>query len=447
MSIGGIATKGFTTVISKLGNTSDSIVPLLAKDTTCNFLISNTHKKNGGERDGRERLIEEFGTEALWIFGIPLSKKIFNSTVYKIANINPEFDVRKLNANASDNIHQMMKNLPKDSKQFKDLQRILDNPKLAKGLTVARFATTTIATLMALRGLIKYKQNQTKKDIEKNLLLTKTQDELYFDGVKNAVDKNPALKPFKANDGTKDNNNPKFKGVGAALADFAFNPVKNMSILDGGISLTRLKEARKGELPEVALKEIGTIAFYYILGAPIQRGFDLLGEKLLKVPSNLNFDVLSNKNFKNLMKDANAKKQFADFLELSDEDLIKKVMTSNDAITTTLKGSGVVKTIKKTGEVNPFKKLDVADIKQTVKNMSEFLEKQAKSGVTLDKFISKAKTVKAFSIFANLGISIAFVGLLMPKLTFLMRQKLHGSKDNPAIVQVENQFMANKSNA
>ena len=62
--------------------------------------------------------------------------------------------------------------------------------------------------------------------------------------------------------------------------------------------------------------------------------------------------------------------------------------------------SGVVKTIKKTGEVNPFKKLDVADIKQTVKNMSEFLEKQAKSGVTLDKFISKAKTVKAFSIFA-----------------------------------------------
>ena len=48
------------------------------------------------------------------------------------------------------------------------------------------------------------------------------------------------------------------------------------------------------------------------------------------------------------------------------------------------------------------------------------------------------------SIFANLGISIAFVGVLMPKLTFLMRQKLHGSKDNPAIVQVENQFKANK---
>lgn len=436
MSIGSIT----TSFISKLGNTSDSIVPLLAKDTTCNFLISNAYEKNGGKRDGKERLIEEFGTEALWIFGIPFSKKLFNNTVYKIANINPEFDVRKLNANTSDNVYKMMENLPKDSKQYADLDRIVKNQGLAKGLTIARFATTTIATLMALRGLIKFKQNQTRLDIEKE---NKAQNAKYEELVNDTVQANPAFTAFV--DEKEAKNNPNFKGgVGAAVADFMFNPVKNMSILDGGISLTRFKEARKGELPEVFLKEIGTIAFYYILGAPIQKAFDKMGEKVFKVPSNLDYNVLSNQKFKELIKGKDSKKAFADFLELSDEDVIKKAMTSDDAIVSTLKDSGVIKTAKKTGKTNPFVKMEASEIRQTVQNMSDFLTKQVASGVDVDKFISKARKLKAGSIFGNIATSIIFVGVIIPKLTFMMRKAMHGSTNNPAISNVENEL--NKKN-
>ena len=118
-------------------------------------------------------------------------------------------------------------------------------------------------------------------------------------------------------------------------------------------------------------------------------------------------------------------------------------MTSDDLIVKTIKDSGVVKTIKKTGEVNPFKKFEISDVKKLVKNMSEYLEAQGKSGISLDKFINKTKALKAGSIFANIGISILFVGVVIPKLTFLMRQMMHGTTNNPAIANVEKEVKNN----
>src|SRR5574344_1796613 len=107
-----------TNFISQLGNSSSSVVPLLIKDSACNASITAIHTKAGGKRDGKEKFIDEYGTEALWIGGIPLIKKIFDLTVYKLAGINPNFDVRKLDSKNADNIEFALKHVEKNSKDY-----------------------------------------------------------------------------------------------------------------------------------------------------------------------------------------------------------------------------------------------------------------------------------------------------------------------------------------
>ena len=83
MSIPSITT-GAVKLLSGLANNTDSIVPMAVKDTISNCAIVRTYKKEGGKDDARERKIEEFGTGAFWLFGIPTVKLILNKTVKSI---------------------------------------------------------------------------------------------------------------------------------------------------------------------------------------------------------------------------------------------------------------------------------------------------------------------------------------------------------------------------
>ena len=76
---------------------------------------------------------------------------------------------------------------------------------------------------------------------------------------------------------------------------FLYNPVGNMMILDGVITTTRLKEARKGERFEVGLKEGFQIAMIYFLARPIQNAFEKIGQ-FFKKPIGLDPALIFDKN-------------------------------------------------------------------------------------------------------------------------------------------------------
>ena len=168
MKINGILANKLTTLVSKLGDNSGSVIPILAKDITQDTATTLVYSKKGGEHDGKEKAIEEYGTGLIWIAGIPTLKKVFDKTVYKIAGVNPNIDVRKLQETNPDNIKYTMSKLAKDSKEYLELDKVLNNKKLAKGLFVSKFLVATLATIGLLGGLIKIKQKTTEKNIQKH---------------------------------------------------------------------------------------------------------------------------------------------------------------------------------------------------------------------------------------------------------------------------------------
>ena len=84
MSIQAITTK----VVSTLGN-KESLIPIMIKDGVDSASLTCKSFKEGGAVEGMDRFIDEFGTQAIWIGGIPFYKKLIDLTAYKAAKLNP----------------------------------------------------------------------------------------------------------------------------------------------------------------------------------------------------------------------------------------------------------------------------------------------------------------------------------------------------------------------
>lgn len=82
-------------IYSTLGN-NNSLVPLAIKDVANSLGLTAGSYITGDTLEGKDRFIDEFGTQAIWLFGIPAYKKAIDLTLYKILNIDPNVDVRNL---------------------------------------------------------------------------------------------------------------------------------------------------------------------------------------------------------------------------------------------------------------------------------------------------------------------------------------------------------------
>jgi len=421
-----MAISGATSIISKLGDSAGSIVPVIAKDTGNSLGVTLLHRKHGSEQDGKEKAIEEFGTQIIWLGGIPLIKKAFDLTAYKIAGIDPRFDVRKLNPKSVDNIGVMMKQAQETglNDQLAMLKKIEGKKGLSKVLFASKFAAATAATLVALTALIKFKQKTTEKYMYAKVEKQIAEEKHYDEHITKSLGKNNAFQAFQ---GTKRDNaqNVVFKGTGAALGEFMFNPLKNMSLLDVGIFTTRVSHGRKGEKFEIGLKEVMNFSFIYLLATPIQKGLEKIGAKVMKRPIDLDYRVLSDKGFKQMIKDDSLKKAAKSFAALEDDAIIGHLFkkgSKHDVFVDLLKRTGEVKTLKN-GDVSALHLIDPKKLKQTAANMLGMLEAQGgKSGIDVDKFISQTRKLKAGSIFANIGIAILFVGILQPLISIGTRK-------------------------
>ena len=430
-------------LLSGLANNNDSLAPMVAKDFAGNCAVIATYSKEGTKEDVQERAIEDFGTGAIWLFAIPVIKKIIDKTVYPLLNLNPDFDIRLLKGKDDAAISDMAKTvidaaknnsaLENEAKCFKDLAK---NKNLYKGMFFAKFAVSTLLSAFALTKLIKYKQEKTSEKIKKDYIENTASTTI----MQNKLNNSENYLTFTQK---KSSNTPSFNGL---LSAFAYNPRLNTSILDGVIAGVRLKNARKGEVAEVAFKEFYQMAFIYLLAAPVQKMFEKIGRKI-NTPIELDPQVLFDKD---IAKKAQEAVKTANEYNLSEsKDLFKSVVEIankdiNNPLIDLLHKNNTISLVKKGGKpqaISYMKHVEEADIKNAVSNI-ESLAKSLNDGAKM----SSVKGYKAFSVLANIFFGIFCLGVVLPKSTIALRKFFNnGDNRNPAIANQQKELALNKN--
>lgn|SRR5574344_149071 len=450
-------------IISTFGDHS-SLYPLATKDIVNSLGMTAYSYEEGGKDkeskliDAKDRFIDEFGTEAIWLGGLPFFKWLANKTIYKAKNYNPDVDVRLISN--KEQLQVAQKYADKFSKELKQpeisdsLKKAEKNAKEFKGLFYGKFAAATILTLASYFTLTVLKQKYTDKQVYKRKMKQLKAEEQF----KNNFKHNPTFKAFNLdakNVKVAKSDKPSFKGNPGVefLQSFMFNPVHNMFIIDAGITSERLSMARnKHERTEYAIKEGSLLFFMYIAGKYVQQGIEAVSDKLFKKPINLHVEFLSSKSFKNALKNDSINQDLAEYKKLkSDKEIYEYLYDSkneNNLLVKAAKKSGIVKVIDEsgnkpsaiqkfidvfkisakpeTGKVDPHQYINVDDIKDLAKNIEKFSEKQKSSGKSVEEFLKSATHFKVGSVIANIGISCLFLGFIVPSLMKKYKEKYYG---------------------
>ena len=465
-------------IISTFGDHS-SLYPLAVKDVVNSLGMTAYSYQEGGtdveskKIDAKDRFIDEFGTEAIWLGGLPFFKWGADKTIYKLKKLNPNVDIRLIGD--KDQL-EIAKKYAKDFSQKLNKPSILTsltdaekNSKLFKGLFIGKFVAATALTLASYFTLTVLKQKYTDKQVAKRELKRIAQEQQY----KKHFSQNPTFKAFSLdtadaaslNASKTKGKTPSFKGLSHLLQSFMFNPVHNMFIVDAGITSERLTMARnKHEKMEYAIKEGSLLFFMYIAGKYVQQGIEAISEKVFKKPIKLHVEFLASDSLKNALennqvekhlnvfnavleqaKNAKSNKPIYEFLfnEANKDNLVVKA-AKKSGIVKVLDESGVKPNILQKfinifkitskpeyGKVDPHQFIDVNDIKNLAKNIKDFAKAQeaaqAKNAKnTVQNFLNKAKYYKVGSVIANIGVSCLFLGVIVPYFMKKYKEKYYG---------------------
>ncbi len=472
-----------TSVLSSLGNNTGSVIPIAVKDLVQNQVLVAEYAKKGGKYDAFEKFVEENGTSAVWLGGLPLIKKIFDKTIYKLAGVNSDGDINKFREGASDSLEFATNKLKEQmangkagstaAEQLKALNNVADHKNLAKGLFVGKFAAATALTMFALSKIIMYKQKHTKQKAEIKVKADMLKENIFKQNLQN----NEVYNIFKGKTGTRkaaqgtDSKDVSFKGIGNALSAFMYNPILNQMILDGGITSLRTKTAREGERRDVLVKEGFEIAFLYPLAVPIQKGFDKLAGLLFNKDTGLDYAVLASDRFKNslgdgsmkdalaelsknidiekLGADANVDKNMLNFIYDNPENPVVKFLKDIGDVATVKetvgKKFGLFNVKKATDEIDSLAHIDTGAVQSSIKKLMKTVGDMDSKGAVgnVDKalnYLKGAQNAKGLSIVAAIAFGIWAMGVLQTNVVLELRKKLTGSTENKAITNLENEI-------
>jgi len=463
-------------ILSNL-DSSSSLLPLVVKDganTTGRTIMA---KETGGEHEGREKFIEEAGTAVLWLGGIPLSRKIFDKTIFKAAGLNPDISIKKIINKGSQQLSgEELKKLSPNASIALTAEQLV---KKYKHLHAAKFLVSTLVPFALLTAVLpKLNQQLSRKIIlnraEKEKELKSNPDNLREKSAKlldsteiNVSFKSQNLKKLEE-DFHKNTTSPinfagnktvgfsgvetiigkAGRGLFGAVAGAEANPVDNMLLLDLGISGNRVAFVPRNnqERAEYALKEGGILFFFFFAQKMLKKGFDALSNKF-KVPVDLDFKTLSSEGFKNKMNEihkAPTKENLTQLTQFTqgtageklEENAFKFIgqnHKNNKFLTLqTAKELDIIKTTK-SGELNPAKYIEIKDIEKLSKNIGKFTTAMLDSGLKPEEFINKTKKMKTGFLAANLAICTVALGYVLPKIQYIFREKVYGSKEFPGI--------------
>jgi len=441
MSIQAISTK----VISTLGN-KDSLIPVMIKDGVDSTSLTYNSYKAGGLVEGIDRGIDEFGTQAIWIGGIPFYKKLIDLTAYKLKKINHNVDPRVI-ANkeyaswAKENAQGI---IDKSGQTVKDAisDCLKDGGQLAKKLYKGKIIAATALTLITYFLLTKSKQKNTKKNVISELKAqnnaenkNKNSKDTFYNSYNQILKAEQGKSIFSGFDKFTKNTTPSFSGLMQNLSDaIMFNPVHNMKIIDAGITTERLACSRnKTEFCEHAIKEGAFLFFIYGFGNLLEKGINKLSDKVFKKPIDLKIDVLMDGKFKEALSSgkiaADAAKLPSSNAGLTDK-LNFIINNPDNIVVQAAKKSNIIQTVKnKAGKnvVDTSKFIDLEAFENLAKDLLNINEKFSKSNEPINKFLNKTKGLKVGSTLANIGISCFILGYLIPKAVYKYREYKTGS--------------------
>lgn len=430
MSVQAVTTK----IISTLGN-KESLIPIMVKDGVDSAALTYKSFKEGGKVEGIDRAIDEFGTQAIWIGGIPFYKKLIDWTAYKIAKINPDVDPRII-ANgeyaqwAMDNAKGIMSNNKKQTVKKAISDCLIDGGKKAKNLYKGKIIAATALTLGTFFLLTKTKQKNTHNTVVNDMKKQVLSNDVTFKG------KTPKVFEEFDNFTNSAKNTPSFKGKMSmkALSDaIMFNPVHNMKIIDAGITTERLACSRnKTEFMEHAIKEGSFLFFLYKFGGMIESGINKLAANKLKMPIDLSIDVLMDENLTKALKNGSITADISKAPLLSGlTDKLDFIVNNPDNILVqAAKKAKIVSTTKdKAGNivVDTSKYIDMDAFKQLADDLKNINDKFQVSESNVKNFIKKTQWLKVGSVMANIGISCLILGYLIPKAVYKYREYKTGT--------------------
>ncbi len=465
-------------IISTFGDHS-SLYPLAVKDVVNSLGMTAYSYQEGGKDveskkiDAKDRFIDEFGTEAIWLGGLPFFKWLADKTIYKAKKLNPDVDIRLVgNKDQFEVAQKYAKEFSKQLNKPSILTSLTDaqkNSKLFKGLFIGKFAAATALTLASYFTLTVMKQKYTDKQVEKRELKRLAQEEQY----KKHFSQNPTFKAFSLdsadaaalNASKSKGKDPSFKGIPQLLQSFMFNPVHNMFIVDAGITSERLSLARnKHEKMEYAIKEGSLLFFMYVAGKYVQQGIEYISDKLFKKPIKLHVEFLASDSFKNALENNEIDKHLGVFNKVVEEaksaknnkpiyEFIYNEANKENLVVKAAKKSGIVKVLDESGsnpnmlqkfinifkinakpeygKVDPHQFINADDIKDLAKNIKDFAKAQKTAEAqnaknTVQNFLNKAKYYKVGSVVANIGISCLFLGVIVPYFMKKYKEKYYG---------------------
>lgn len=400
-------------IYSTLGN-PNSLIPLLVKDSASTTGMTAGSMITGRE-EGQDRLIDEVGTEIIWLCAIPAFKWLFDKTIFKSFNLDSEFDVRNLKN--KDILEKIKEHAPTEDIK-KNLEKIAKKQGLFKNLALYKFFFSTGMAIASYIGLTRAKQTYTENKIKKNLIAEYN-----------------AQKAKQNNNDKQNTDKPSFKGIGEVVKNFAFSPVRNMWLLDGAITTERLADSRTPqEFAGYAIKEGSILCFMYYAGGKIQKALENRALKKHNRTIGLDVRVYENGNLQKAFESGTVKQSLEIFkkaITLNDADLYEFIHKNpeNDIIKSA-KEAKMIKMYNKTNKIDTRKYIDLDEIKNAYKNIdalyTQYLD-AIKKGDTAENFFKHVKKLKRNSILMNIGSCMFALGVVTPA---VMLAKRFMSKDN-----------------
>lgn len=408
-----------STVYSKLGDNS-SLVPLAIKDIANSCGLTAASYMSGDNAEGKDRFIDEFGTQAIWLWGIPVYKKLLDIALFKQAKLDPEVDARILK---NKDILQAAKEMAPTETIKNSLKAVAENQSKFKALTVAKFAASTILTAGTYLGLTKFRHNYTESKIKKD----------YFEKMKKQQMNgyNTENIPFSSafSHVHKQNKNSKNVAFTGGVQDFIFDPVKNLMLVDGAITGERLTHAKNPQdFLGYVIKEGFFWAFMYFAGPTLSKALEKFADQKGK-----SIDLDSRVIFgKDLEKAFNGKdsgimpKQIQEFKKAakSDLELYKFAVKpeNKNLIIKMAKDSGIITLADGSELVDTRKYIDLKELRGICDKAEKLFTQYKKSEQPLDDFLKSVRSLKKASILKNIGACIGALGIIAPAIMLGLRK-------------------------
>ena len=375
-----------------------SLVPVAMRDVV-NSIGMTTASSVTGKEEGQDRFIDEFGTQAIWLWGIPLYKKLFDLTAFKAFGLDSKFDVRNLK-NDNKDIFKKIKMKSQSDLSHQDIAanitKISQKQKLFKSLAISKFVISTAMTVGSYYGLTKYKQKFTENNVRKNLL--------------------------KESEKVK---NPTFKAkMPTYIENFAFNPVDNMKIVDVAITGNRLSSSRnKQEFTGYLLKESTFLFFMYFASDKIRAFLEKKIKKQFNKSIELNAKVLESDGFKKAFQNGSIQKDLNMFFKQKENVQIYDFLHdhSDNWVVKASKQADIIQTYKGSDKIDPRSYIDISKVKDSANQIKKLYEEFRNGSQTIDEFFNQTRKLKRKSILHNTLACILAMGVILPGTMLLQR--------------------------